>query len=252
MLSVASIIEIDSLTLRLMPSPGVRATKIPPARPRPTRIRCEEASSRRPSRSVGRETPNSAASSCSVPIRSPGCSPRAPGSAGSRARSDGSRRRSRARSAGSGSSEAEDIARQILRERKHKIISAARETPARRKPSTPSSRVDRPVRRRAPRAALSSSSAASVVAPEHPRGERRRPSSSAAAAAIRSSTSRSTRRWSAQQLGVALDRRRPQAREVDPVDLVAPAHHRGRPVDRLRVLLARSTPRPRRRTVSPG
>ena len=46
--SVASIIEIDSLTLRLMPSPGVRATKIPPARPRPTRIRCELASSRRP------------------------------------------------------------------------------------------------------------------------------------------------------------------------------------------------------------
>ena len=52
--SVASIIEIDSLTLRLMPSLGVRATKMPPARPRPTRIRCEEASSRRPSRSVGR------------------------------------------------------------------------------------------------------------------------------------------------------------------------------------------------------
>ena len=73
--SVASIIEIDSLTLRLMPSLGVRATKMPPERPRPTRIRCELASSRRPSRSVGRLTPNSAASSCSVPIRSPGWSP---------------------------------------------------------------------------------------------------------------------------------------------------------------------------------
>ena len=55
-----------------MPSLGVRATKMPPERPRPTRIRCAADSSRSASRIVGRLTPNSSASSCSVPIRSPG------------------------------------------------------------------------------------------------------------------------------------------------------------------------------------
>ena len=67
----ASISAIDSERLRLMPSLGVRATKIPPERPRPTRIRCAADSSRSASRIVGRLTPNSSASSCSVPIRSP-------------------------------------------------------------------------------------------------------------------------------------------------------------------------------------
>ena len=57
-----------------MPSLGVRATKIPPERPRPTRIRCAADSSRSASRMVGRLTPNSSASSCSVPIRSPALS----------------------------------------------------------------------------------------------------------------------------------------------------------------------------------
>ena len=61
-------------TLRLMPSLGVRATKMPPERPRPTRIRCAADSSRSASRIVGRLTPNSSASSCSVPMRSPGSS----------------------------------------------------------------------------------------------------------------------------------------------------------------------------------
>ena len=74
MLSAASISAIDSLTLRLIPSLGVLATKIPPVRPRPTRIRCEADSSRSASRSVGRLTPKSSAISCSVPIRSPGSS----------------------------------------------------------------------------------------------------------------------------------------------------------------------------------
>ena len=54
-----------------MPSLGVRATKMPPERPRPTRIRCAADSSRSASRIVGRLTPNSSASSCSVPMRSP-------------------------------------------------------------------------------------------------------------------------------------------------------------------------------------
>ena len=72
MLCAASISEIDSLTLRLIPSLGVRATNTPPERPRPTRIRCEADSRRSASRIVGRLTPNSSAISCSVPIRSPG------------------------------------------------------------------------------------------------------------------------------------------------------------------------------------
>ena len=54
----------------------VLSTKMPPPGPRDARIRCEPASRRRPSRSVGLLTPNSAASSCSVPRRSPGRSPR--------------------------------------------------------------------------------------------------------------------------------------------------------------------------------
>ena len=104
---MASIIEIDSLTLRLMPSLGVRATKMPPERPRPTRIRCELASSRSPSRSVGRLTPNSAASSCSVPIRSPGLEPFALQIAADlerdlMARVDARRRKARGRELGGG------------------------------------------------------------------------------------------------------------------------------------------------------
>ena len=70
----ASISEIDSERFLLIPSLGVRATKIPPVRPRPTRIRCAADSSRSASRMVGRLTPNSSASSCSVPMRSPVCS----------------------------------------------------------------------------------------------------------------------------------------------------------------------------------
>ena len=40
-LCVSSIIEIESLRLRLMPSFGVLATKMPPPGPRDARIRCE-------------------------------------------------------------------------------------------------------------------------------------------------------------------------------------------------------------------
>ena len=75
-LSVSSMVAIDSLTFRRMPSFCVLSTKMPPPGPREARIRCEPASRRKPSRSVGLLTPNSAASSCSVPIRSPGLSPR--------------------------------------------------------------------------------------------------------------------------------------------------------------------------------
>ena len=56
---VSSIIEIESLRLRPMPSFGVLATKMPPPGPRDARIRCELASSLSASRSVGRLTPNS-------------------------------------------------------------------------------------------------------------------------------------------------------------------------------------------------
>ena len=75
-LSVSSITAIDSLTLRRIPSLCVLSTKIPPPGPCEARIRCELASRRSPSRRVGRLTPNSAASSCSVPRRSPGRRPR--------------------------------------------------------------------------------------------------------------------------------------------------------------------------------
>ncbi len=62
------------------------STKMPPPGPCEARIRCELASRRSPSRSVGRLTPNSAASSCSVPRRSPGRRSRSLGSGGSRRR----------------------------------------------------------------------------------------------------------------------------------------------------------------------
>ena len=71
-LRVSSIVAIDSLRLRRRPSFGVLATKMPPPGPVEARIRWEPASSLNASRSVGLLTPNSAASSCSVPRRSPG------------------------------------------------------------------------------------------------------------------------------------------------------------------------------------
>ena len=71
-LLVESSSAIESLRLRLIPSFGVLATKMPPPAPRVERTSCELESSRSASRSVGRLTPNSAASSASVPSRSPG------------------------------------------------------------------------------------------------------------------------------------------------------------------------------------
>ena len=55
----ASISAIDSEGCGSCPRWGVRATKMPPVRPRPTRIRCAADSSRSASRMVGRLTPNS-------------------------------------------------------------------------------------------------------------------------------------------------------------------------------------------------
>ena len=72
MLSVSSMVAMDSLRLRPIPSFCVLATKTPPPGPREARMRCELASSLSASRSVGRLTPNSVASSLSVPSRSSG------------------------------------------------------------------------------------------------------------------------------------------------------------------------------------
>src|SRR5438105_2047676 len=74
-LSVASIVAIAWLTFRPMLSFAVLETKMPPERPWFTWIRCDPASRRSASRSVGRLTPNSRASSFSVPMRSPGLRP---------------------------------------------------------------------------------------------------------------------------------------------------------------------------------
>ena len=74
-LPVSSMVAIDALRLRLSPSLGVLSTKIPPPGPRVARTRFELESIRRASRNVGRLTPNSVASSCSVPRRSPGLQP---------------------------------------------------------------------------------------------------------------------------------------------------------------------------------
>ena len=75
MLSVSSMVAIDSLRFRLIPSFGVLATKMPPPGPLDERIRCELASRRNASRNVCLLTPNSIASSFAVPSRLFGRSP---------------------------------------------------------------------------------------------------------------------------------------------------------------------------------